>query len=74
MTSESFAEHGGYVSYMLANPNEQSKTIKILVPEKDEKGNKSHKKIEEEIDFEEYKTRYPKHYEYFVNLIKKGYD
>lgn len=69
-TSESYAEHGGYISYMLANPEEQSKKIKILVFERDEKGRqKSFKPVQEEIDFEEYKRRFPKHYEYFTKLL-----
>lgn len=61
--AESFAEHGGYISYMLANPLEQSKTIPI---ERIEKG----KIIKEDINFEQYKKMYPKHYAYFVKLIK----
>lgn len=71
--SESFAEHGGYISYMLANPEEQSKKMEIITYERDEKGRqKSFKPIKEEIDFEEYKKRFPKHYEYFTKLLKEG--
>lgn len=70
--SESFAEHGGYISYMLANPEEQSKKMEIITYERDEKGRqKSFKPIKEEIDFEEYKKRFPKHYEYFTKLLKE---
>jgi len=68
--SEAYAEHGGYISYMLANPEEQSKKIKILTYERDEKGRQtSFKPVQEEIDFEEYKKRFPKHYEYFTKLL-----
>lgn len=68
--SEAYAEHGGYISYMLANPEEQSKKIKILTYERDEKGRQtSFKPVQEEIDFEEYKQRYPKHYKYFIKLL-----
>lgn len=70
MVSESFAEHGGYVSYMLANPEEQSKKISIHHYDRDE--NNKIVSIDEKIDFEEYKKRYPKHYKYFVDLIKNG--
>lgn len=70
MKSESFAEHGGYISYMLANPEEQSKKITIHHYDRDE--NNKIVSIEEKIDFEEYKQRYPKHYKYFVDLIKNG--
>ena len=63
---EEFAEHGGYISYMLANPEEQSKKITIhTVKEVDGK----RKYLPEEIDFNEYKQRYPKHYDYFVKLL-----
>ena len=68
--SESFAEHGGYISYMLANPEEQSKKIEICVFERDENGRqKSYIPTREQIDFEEYKKRFPKHYEYFTKLL-----
>ena len=60
---ESFAEHGGYISYMLANPEEQSKKIPIRYLD-DER-----KLVDEEIDFNEYKQRYPKHYKYFIELL-----
>jgi len=71
--SESYAEHGGYISYMLANPEEQSKKITILSFERDEKGRRtSFNPIQEEIDFEEYKRRFPKHYEYFTKLLEEG--
>ena len=70
---EAFAEHGGYISYMLANPEEQSKTIEIIVFERDEQGRqKSFSSTKEKITFEEYKKRFPKHYEYFTNLLKDG--
>lgn len=66
--SESFAEHGGFISYMLANPNDQSKLLKIQVPKQDENGRT--RVVEEQINFEQYKERYPLHYEYFVKLFK----
>lgn len=73
MISEAFAEHGGYISYMLANPEEQSKTIMIYNYERDENGRQvGFKHTSEEINFEEYKKRFPKHYEYFTKLLKEG--
>ena len=66
--SESFAEHGGFISYMLANPSDQSKVLKIQVPKKDENGRT--RIVEEKITFNEYTERYPLHYEYFVKLLK----
>ena len=68
--SESFAEHGGFISYMLANPDDHSKLLKIQVPKKDENGRT--RIVEEQINFKQYKERYPLHYEYFVNLLKVG--
>lgn len=71
--SESFAEHAGYLSYMLANPHDQSKTITIYTFERDENGRQiGFKPIQEEITFDEYKKRFPKHYEYFTKLLKEG--
>ena len=70
MTEESFAEHGGYVSYMLSNPKEQSKTITLHHYGRDE--NDRIKSFEEKITFKQYKQQYPKHYNYFVNLIAGG--
>ena len=67
---ESFAEHGGYISYMLANPEEQSKKMRIHRYGRDE--NNRITTLEEEITFEEYKQRYPKHYKYFTNIINGG--
>lgn len=61
--SESFAEHGGYISQMLANPHRQKEKITVKIYE-------NHKKVEKEINFEEYKQLYPEHYEYFTKLIK----
>ena len=60
---EAFAEHGGYISYMLSNPAEQNKLITI---ERIEKG----KFVKEEINFQQYKKMYPKHYDYFTRLFK----
>lgn len=68
--SESFAEHGGFISYMLANPNDQSKLLKIQVPKKDENGRT--RIVEEKINFKQYKEMYPLHYEYFANLLNGG--
>lgn len=59
---EAFCEHGGYVSYMLENPEEQSKLIEIKRIDKGEV-------INEEINFEQYKKLYPKHYDYFTRLF-----
>jgi len=61
--SEAFAEHGGYVSYMLSNPSHQHKKIKVEYRENGEL-------IKKDITFEEYKLMYPKHYEYFIKLFK----
>ena len=60
---ESFAEHGGYVSRMLANPEEQAKTIKIKLIEEGQP-------VEKHINFKEYQKLYPKHYDYFTKLLK----
>ena len=71
--SEAYAEHGGYISYMLANPEEQSKKVKIVSFERDENGRRRHlTPTYEEITFAEYKKRYPKHYKYFTKLFKEG--
>ena len=69
LVSESFAEHGGYISYMLANPEEQGKKLTIHHYGRDE--NNKVISVEEKITFEEYKERYPKHYEYFINLLNE---
>lgn len=58
---ESYAEHGGYVSAMLEHPELQEKKIRIQVG-----------KFTKDINFEDYKRMYPKHYEYFKNLILEG--
>ena len=63
--SEEFAEHGGYVSRMLMNPDEQSKKIKVKLYNPEEK-----KLIEKQITFNEYKELYPEHYDYFTKLFK----
>ena len=65
--SESFAEHGGYISRMESNPSEQNKKFKIKV--RDEDG----KMIVKEIDYAEYKKMYPKHYAYFMKKFKEGF-
>ena len=57
---ESYAEHGGYISYMLANPSEQNKLIHIQYL-------KDGERIAKDINFEEYKQLYPKHYKYFID-------
>lgn len=57
---ESYAEHGGYISYMLANPSEQNKKITVQYYNEEQS-------IKKDINFEEYKQLYPKHYEYFTN-------
>lgn len=61
---ESYAEHGGYISYMLANPTEQKK--KITIQYYADEG-----KITKDINFEEYKQLYPKHYEYFTKKFNE---
>ena len=61
---ESFAEHGGYVSSMLDNPEDQMKTIEVTGLFDEEVGWET-----KEINFEEYKEMYPKHYAYFKKLI-----
>ena len=53
----------GYVSRMLANPNEQN--LKIKCKYKDSDG----AIVEKEINFNEYKEIYPKHYEFFEKLL-----
>lgn len=61
---ESYAEHGGYVSYMLDHPEDHMKTIKVSGIFDKEKGWET-----KEINFEQYKEMYPKHYEYFRKLF-----
>jgi len=61
---ESYAEHGGYISYMLANPKEQKK--KITIQYYTDEG-----KITKDINFKEYKQLYPKHYEYFTKKFNE---
>ena len=58
---ESYAEHGGYVSYMLDHPEDHAKTITISIIE-------DNKYVRKDINFEEYKEMFPKHYEYFRKL------
>ena len=62
MPWEEYAEHGGYVSYMLNNPNDKNKLLTVNRVE-------DHKFVERNITFEEYKELYPKHYEYFKNYF-----
>ena len=57
--AESYAEHGGYYSYMKANPKEAHLTIEVR--------GKHYEKVK--ITFEEYKKLYPKHVEYFEELL-----
>lgn len=52
--AECFAEHGGYIKNMLANPELQDKYITIAGDEK--------------INFKEYKKKYPEFYNYFKGL------
>lgn len=61
--SESFAEHMGYVSRMLANPNEQKLEIKCKYKDPDLGI------VEGKLNFEEYKAVYPKHYEFCRKLL-----
>ena len=61
-TIESYAEHGGYISYMFANPSEQKKKVTIEYRTKEGK-------ITKDINFEEYKELYPQHYEYFTKKL-----
>lgn len=62
---ESYAEHGGYVSYMLDHPEDHAKTITISIIE-------DNKYVRKDINFEEYKEMFPKHYEYFRKLCLGG--
>lgn len=66
--SEAFAEHGGYISRMEANPSEQNRKILIRLrdPETGER-------IEKQINYAEYKEMYPKHYEFFMRKFKEGF-
>lgn len=57
---ESWAEHGGYISYMEANPSEQHRLITIQTYD-EEQGF-----IDKKINYAEYKKMYPKHYEFFM--------
>ena len=61
--SESFAEHMGYVSRMLANPNEQNLEIKCKYKDPDLGI------VEGKLNFEEYKAVYPKHFEFCRKLL-----
>ena len=63
-TSESFAEHIGYVSSMLANPKNQKEKICCKF-----KKRKNGREVSDCITFEEYKKYYPKHYEYCTKLL-----
>ena len=56
---ESFAEHGGYYSYMKSNPQDHHLTITVR--------DNHYQKIK--ITFDEYKKLYPKHVEYFEDLF-----
>ena len=62
---EEFAEHGGYISRMHLNPNEQSKKIEVKLYDADE-----NKLVKKQITFDEYKELYPEHYDYFTKLFK----
>ena len=64
---ESFAEHGGFISRMEANPSEQHKKIQIKVY--DENRNR----IVKEINYDEYKKMYPKHHAFFMKKFKEGF-
>ena len=61
--TESFAEHGGYISYMEANPSEQDKLIPVKVKE-------DGKTVTKHINYKQYKKMYPKHHKYFTKLFK----
>ena len=61
---ESYAEHGGYISYMLANPSEQNKIIHIHYL-------KNGENIAKDINFKEYKELYPRHYKYFTDKFNE---
>lgn len=63
---ESYAEHGGYIAYMEANPSEQHKWIEIKHVE-------DGKLVTRKINYEEYKQIYPKHYAYFMEKFKEGF-
>ena len=62
---EEFAEHGGYISRMHLNPEEQSKKIAVKLYDADE-----NKLVKKQITFDEYKELYPEHYDYFTKLFK----
>lgn len=64
--TESIAEHGGYISYMEANPNEQHKLLTIETIENGEF-------ITKNIDYEDYKQMYPKHHNYFMKKFEEGF-
>ena len=61
---ESYAEHGGYISYMLSNPSEQNRKITIQY-------SKDGERFKKDINFEEYKKLYPRHYEYFTKKFNE---
>jgi hypothetical protein len=63
---ESFAEHGGYIAYMEANPSEQSKRIEV-------KHLEDGILVTRDINYEQYKKMYPKHYEYFMKKFEEGF-
>ena len=63
---ESFAEHGGFIARMEANPSEQNRKILIHLPNEGYDGIKK-------INYEEYKKMYPKHYEFFMRKFKEGF-
>lgn len=65
--TESFAEHMGYVSRMLANPDEQN--LKIGCKYKDPDLGI----VDGNITFEEYKLLYPKHFEFCRKLLMGEY-
>lgn len=64
---ESFAEHGGFISRMEANPSEQNRKIEIKVYDE------NRKRIVKEITYDEYKKMYPKHHAYFMKKFKEGF-
>lgn len=58
-TTEAYAEHGGYYSYMKANPQDHHLVTKI----------RNNNYEERKITFEEYVKLYPKHVEYFEETL-----
>ena len=64
---ESFAEHGGFIARMEANPKDHNKKIKIELRD----DNRRH--ITKYINYKEYKEMYPKHYQFFMKKFKEGF-